>query len=229
MRTICLIDAENVSHKKIDDVVTHINRSSELVEIRVFGDFTKRAMHVWNKCVNRHHMIMVNQPGAVAGKNTSDIALVVDAMDLLYTRREEFDNIALVTSDSDFAVLTRRLRQSNVRVIGYGEPRAPETFRQQCTSYFEFGEALAENKAPGSMPVAYKKLIKLLKRAIKALGKDSDWVRVSNVGREVRSINPSISHRDFGARRFSDLFRHEMLSGFFKIRCVGDSLEVKLA
>lgn len=229
MKTICLIDAENISHRKIDDVVKHIQKTNQLAEIRIFGDFSRRSMHGWNKCIKRHRMTKIDQPGAIAGKNSSDIALVVDAMDLLHTRRKEFECIALVTSDSDFAVLTRRLRKGNVRVIGYGEAKAPEAFRQKCTSYFEYGEALAENKEAKDLPSIFKKLLKLLKRAIGSLCNATGWARISNVGREVRTLNPSVSHRDFGARRFSDLFRHELLNDMFEVRKVGDSLEVKLA
>ncbi|MCZ4310147.1 NYN domain-containing protein [Vibrio pomeroyi] len=228
-KTICLIDAENVSFRKVEELLTHIRNKGELIEVRAYGDFTRRAMKGWHQFAKSHRMTVVNQPGAVAGKNSSDISLVVDAMDLLHERHGEFNAFALLTSDSDFAVLTRRVRRDGIQVDGYGEAKAPESFREACNNYYEHTEALKDNKQPKGLTGAFRKLVKLLKRAIALSCKKDGWAKISNVGRDVRSINPSVSHRDFGVKRFGDLFRNEKLKDLFEVRRTGDVWEVKLA
>lgn len=143
-RTICLIDAENYSAKKLSEVTKFIQRNDNLVEMRVYGDFSRPGLKTWTKYATSKNMILVDEPGAVAGKNSSDISLVVDAMTLLYERRHEFDQVALITSDSDFAVLARRFRKMGVDVQGFGEAKAPENFRMACNNYWCYNEVVEE-------------------------------------------------------------------------------------
>ncbi|NMS58135.1 NYN domain-containing protein, partial [Vibrio parahaemolyticus] len=110
------------------EVTKFIQRTDNLIEMRVYGDFSRPGLKTWKKYAISKSMVLVNEPGAVAGKNSSDISLVVDAMTLLYERRSEFDQVALITSDSDFAVLARRFRNLGVDVQGFGEAKAPESF-----------------------------------------------------------------------------------------------------
>ncbi|EPR7483967.1 TPA: NYN domain-containing protein [Vibrio parahaemolyticus] len=228
-KTICLIDAENVSHRKVDAVIKHAKSKSDLIEIRIYGDFSRRSMKCWKHQTQKHRMVVVDQPGAVAGKNTSDISLVVDAMDLMYQRGHEFDGFALCTSDSDFAVLTRRIRKGGFTVDGYGEQKAPESFREACSNYYEEKEVEEENNRPTGLSGSYMKLLKLLKRAIQSCSDvGSGWVKMSDVGRALRSINPSVQYRDYGARRFADLFRNRNFAGQFRVRKVGDTLQVSV-
>ncbi|HBC3404846.1 TPA: NYN domain-containing protein [Vibrio parahaemolyticus] len=228
-RTICLIDAENYSAKKLSEVTKFIQRTDKLIEMRVYGDFSRPGLKTWKKYAISKSMVLVNEPGAVAGKNSSDISLVVDAMTLLYERRSEFDQVALITSDSDFAVLARRFRNLGVDVQGFGEAKAPESFRMACNNYWCYNEVVEENKRPHGLSGPLLKLIKLLKKAIKQNLNSDGWAMTASVNRSVRSLNPSIHHKRYGAKKFSDLFRRSDLRTMFELRRVGDSLQVKIA
>jgi hypothetical protein len=126
-------------------------------------------------------------------------------------------------------VLIRRIRKGGFTVDGYGEKKAPESFREACNNYYEEKEVEEENNRPTGLSGAYMKLLKLLKRVIQSCTNvGSGWVKMSDVGRALRSINPSVQYRDYGARRFADLFRIKNLAEQFHVRKVGDTLKVSV-
>ena len=228
-KTICLIDAENISYRKIGGILEHIKRKGTLVDVRVYGDFSKPALKNWLECAAHHYMTVVDEPAVVSGKNTSDISLAIDSIDLMYRRNGQFNAFALITSDSDFSILAKRIRKDGFLVDGYGEAKAPETFREACNNYYEHSEAEEDNHRPQCLPGAYLKLIKLLKRAISVNCNRSGWARATDINRTIRLLNPSMKHKNFGVNTFADLFTDQQLSNFFETRNTGSVLEVKLA
>ncbi|MBK8469234.1 MAG: NYN domain-containing protein [Actinomycetales bacterium] len=144
-RFAVLIDADNASAAVIEPVLAEVARFGEATVRRIYGDFTSPTSAGWREVLQRNAIKPVQQFAYSKGKNATDISLVIDAMDLLYTGR--FDGFCLVTSDSDFTGLTLRLREAGLEVYGFGEQKTPEAFRNACHR-FVFTEVLAGAHRP---------------------------------------------------------------------------------
>jgi hypothetical protein len=129
-RWAVLIDADNIPSAAIDGVLAEVGRLGEATVKRVYGNFASDASASWKAVSNRHALKAVQQFAYTNAKNATDIALVIDAMDLLHTCR--FDGFCLVSSDSDFTGLAVRIREEGLSVVGFGEAKTPESFRNAC-------------------------------------------------------------------------------------------------
>ena len=139
LRLAVLIDADNAQAAVIEGLLGEIARFGEATVKRIYGDFTAPTSSSWRKVLQRYAIKPVQQFAYTAGKNATDSTLIIDAMDLLYTRN--FDGFCLVTSDSDFTGLAMRLREEGLTVLGFGEKKTPEAFRNACHK-FVFTEVL---------------------------------------------------------------------------------------
>lgn len=128
-----LIDADNVSASVIEGLLAEIATFGEATVKRIYGDFTSPASSQWKKVLNRHAIKPVQQFAYTTGKNATDSMLIIDAMDLLYTRR--FNGFCLVSSDSNFTGLAMRIREEGLTVLGFGEQKTPEAFRNACHKF----------------------------------------------------------------------------------------------
>lgn len=194
---------------------------------RIYGDFTSPASSAWKKFLNKHSIKPVQQFAYTTGKNATDSTMIIDAMDLLYTRR--FDGFCLVTSDSDFTGLAVRLREEGLQVFGFGEQKTPEPFRNACHR-FVFTEVLrppapgtaapvpAPTPANGEPPLRIPEpnLVALVKPPfpreflIEALEKSADesgWSHLGTFGSYLQKIQPDFDSRIHGFKKLSDLVR----------------------
>jgi hypothetical protein len=147
-RLAVLIDADNASPKIADALFDEIAKIGEASLRRIYGDFSKGQQAGWEKVLARHAILAQQQFAYTTGKNSSDIALVIDAMDLLHSGR--FDGFCLVSSDSDFTRLAARIREQGVDVYGIGQSKTPESFRQACTRFIYTENFVAdEGRAEG--------------------------------------------------------------------------------
>lgn len=144
-RLAVLIDADNAQAKFIEGILAEVARFGEATVKRIYGDFTSPHSASWKKVLQQHAIKPVQQFAYTTGKNATDSALIIDAMDLLYTRN--FDGFCLVTSDSDFTGLATRLREEGLKVLGFGEQKTPDAFRNACHK-FVFTELLGDLAAP---------------------------------------------------------------------------------
>ena len=128
-----LIDADNTSHKHAKAVFDEIARFGEASVRRIYGDFSSGQMKGWSSVQAELGIVPHHQPANTVGKNASDIALVIDAMDLMHSGR--FDGFVLVSSDSDFTRLASRIREQGLDVFGIGEKKTPEAFRNACKRF----------------------------------------------------------------------------------------------
>jgi uncharacterized LabA/DUF88 family protein len=129
-RLAVLIDADNAHAGSIDALLAEIARFGVASVKRIYGDWTQPQLGSWKKVLLQHSINPVQQFGYTKGKNATDSALIIDAMDLLYTRR--FDGFCLVSSDSDFTRLASRLREEGLLVYGFGERKTPAPFVSAC-------------------------------------------------------------------------------------------------
>ena len=132
-RLAVLIDADNASSQIADGLFEEIAKIGEASVRRIYGDFAAPAHEGWSSVLSKHAIIPQQQFAYTTGKNASDIALVIDAMDLLHSGR--FDGFCLVSSDSDFTRLAARIREQGIDVYGFGEQKTPESFRQACRRF----------------------------------------------------------------------------------------------
>lgn len=132
-RFAVLIDAENIAYKYVKIILDEISNDGEATYKRIYGDWTKSDMSPWKKVLLEHSITPIQQYGYTKGKNASDSAMIIDAMDILYSGNVE--GFCLVTSDSDFTRLAARLRESGMVVVGMGEQKTPKAFISSCNKF----------------------------------------------------------------------------------------------
>jgi uncharacterized LabA/DUF88 family protein len=156
-RFALLIDADNAQAKAIDAILTEAARYGDATSRRCYGDWTNTRLGSWKSVLNKHAIQPMQQFAYTTGKNATDSALIIDAMDLLYSGK--FNGFFLVSSDSDFTKLATRLREAGLEVIGIGKRSTPEAFRAACNKFI-FTETIMDDK---SSPDEVKKIKKTIK------------------------------------------------------------------
>ncbi|OJW72973.1 MAG: hypothetical protein BGO57_07180 [Sphingomonadales bacterium 63-6] len=205
-----LIDADNASHHGIDPVLTALAELGQVNIRRAYGNWAKPALSNWNKITHRYGISPHQQFDLTKGKNATDMAMTIDAMDLLYAGK--VDGFGIMSSDSDFTPLVTRLRQDGLIVYGFGSEKAPEAFKTACTRYIEVDQLIrttaAEEGKPASSAVAIDKdVIDLLGDAWKAANRDEEgFARLQEVG-QIAGNRSSFDVRNYGFKRLSELFR----------------------
>jgi uncharacterized LabA/DUF88 family protein len=230
-RLAVLIDADNASAKIASRLFEEIAKIGEASVRRIYGDFSGQRLKPWADILAQHAIIAQQQFAYTAGKNASDIALVIDAMDLLHSGR--FDGFCLVSSDSDFTRLAARIREQGVDVYGFGERKTPESFRQACRRFIYTENLLIpEAPVPGigddkpAKPLQPSTgAIPLLQKALSQLESEEGWVNLRVLGQRVTSIAPDFDPRTYGYRKLSDLLRK---TGVFEVSQEGGGMRVRL-
>ena len=171
-----LIDAENVSPKYIKVILSEVSMYGTPAYKRIYGDWTTNEMSSWKKVLSEHNIQPIQQFRYTQGKNASDSALIIDAMDILYAKN--VDGFCLVSSDSDFTRLAARLRESRMFVIGMGESKTPTAFKSACDSFKYLDVLMSMNKAAEAdaepAPAAPAKTVPAQKKADKAAEKQPE-------------------------------------------------------
>ena len=201
-----LVDADNTSPKHAKAIFDEIARFGEASVRRIYGDFSSQQMAGWNRVQAEHGLVPFHQPANTVGKNASDIALVIDAMDLLHTAR--FDGFVLVSSDSDFTRLASRIREQGLEVFGIGQKKTPEAFRKACKRFIFIENLEGGSDAPqeGRKPAAkLTELRDLIYRAMDSLDQESDWFSLGALGQQIQAANPDFDTRSYGKHKLSDL------------------------
>ncbi len=233
-RLAVLIDADNAQPSIVEELMAEIARFGAASVKRIYGDWTSPQHGQWKKSLLRYSIQPVQQFAYTSGKNATDSALIIDAMDLLYTRR--FDGFCLVSSDSDFTRLAQRIREEGLTVLGFGEKKTPEPFVKACDKFI-YTEvlrapptlvakpaAVAPAKAKGSAkPVKPNTVapsaesteaaavgldaVALITRAIDEAESENGWAHLGTVGSYLNKIRPDFDPRLFGFKKLSDLVR----------------------
>jgi hypothetical protein len=213
-----LIDADNSSPKWAEAIFEEIASLGEASVRRIYGDFSRQQMSGWQDKLPMLALVPHHQPANTVGKNSSDIALVIDAMDLLHSGR--FDGFVLVSSDSDFTRLASRIREQGLDVYGIGQQKTPEAFRKACKRFIFVENILetapAEEKkgatlldrtevSPSEKKDPPSKVVPLILRAMKAVDPDGEWYHLGGIGQAVIAANPDFDARNFGFAKLSDL------------------------
>ncbi|MEN9061316.1 MULTISPECIES: NYN domain-containing protein [Ponticoccus] len=202
-----LIDADNTSPRYTKAIFDEIATLGEASVRRCYGDFSSQQMSGWNKVQAEFGLVPHHSPANTVGKNASDIALVIDAMDLMH--RDRFDGFVLVSSDSDFTRLASRIREQGLDVFGMGMQKTPDAFRKACKRFI-FLENLDSAPEKGTEAKPKKKhdlteVRDLIFKAMDAIEQDDDWYRLGDIGQVITAANPDFDTRTYGKRKLSDL------------------------
>ncbi|WP_323784315.1 NYN domain-containing protein [Thalassovita sp.] len=202
-----LIDADNTSPKWTKAIFDEIATLGEASVRRCYGDFSSPQMNGWNKVQAEFGLVPHHQPANTVGKNASDIALVIDAMDLLHSGR--FDGFVLISSDSDFTRLASRIREQGLTVYGIGAKKTPEAFRKACRRFIFLenigGESSTETGAQAAKTTVSADARDLILRAMDAIGQEDDWYTLGQLGQYITQANPDFDARSYGKKKLSEL------------------------
>jgi hypothetical protein len=225
-RLAVLIDADNASARIVGGLFAEVAKIGEASVRRIYGDFSSPRMKSWTDVLQGHGIMPRQTFAYTTGKNASDIALVIDAMDLLHSGR--FDGFCLVSSDSDFTGLAARIREQGLDVYGFGEQKTPESFRQACKRFIYTENLIPEAPAadepnkpderPKSIVQSPLKAVPLISRALAQFDADDDWVALGGVGQRLATLSPDFDPRSYGSAKLRDLVEK---SGAFELKQEG--------
>ncbi len=211
-----LIDADNSSPRWAEAIFDEIAALGEASVRRVYGDFSRDSMSGWEKKLAPLALVPHFQPANTVGKNSSDIALVIDAMDLLHSGR--FDGFVLISSDSDFTRLASRIREQGLDVYGIGQQKTPEAFRKACKRFIFVENILPEPEADAKKAprkAAPADAVPLIRAAMATIDQDDEWFSLGPLGQYITAANPDFDSRNYGCAKLSDLMR---TAGPFEVR-----------
>lgn len=218
-----LIDADSAQAACLPELLSEVARYGTATVKRAYGDWTTQNLKAWKETLHKYAVQPIQQFSYTQGKNATDSALIIDAMDLLYTGH--LHGFCLVSSDSDFTRLATRLRESGAAVYGFGEKKTPEPFVAACDKFIyteilrpEAVEAAQQPQFRGGVgmaavapaaPVAApaKELQASLSQAIESTAKEDGWAAMGGVGAMLQKIDPAFDPRNFGYPKFGALVR----------------------
>jgi uncharacterized LabA/DUF88 family protein len=220
---VVLIDADNTTARIAPGLFEEIAKIGEASVRRIYGDFSGTRLKSWAEVLSTHAIMPYQNFAYTTGKNASDIALVIDAMDLLHSGR--FDGFCLVSSDSDFTRLASRIREHGIDVYGFGEQKTPESFRQACHRFVytenllpgapganRLGQAASTRESANKPPNAAAHLIRT---AIGQLDDEDGWVALGGVGKRLAVLASDFDSRTYGQSKLVDLVKK---AGGFEVR-----------
>lgn len=227
-----LIDADNAQISKLKSILAEISTHGHIIVKRAYGDWSNPVLKNWKSELNELAIQPIQQFSYTTGKNATDAAMIIDAMDLLYT--DKYDAFVLVSSDSDFTMLVSRLRTSEIYVFGVGEKKTPQSFRNACDDFIftenlgvsipakaatppieapkEYVVDAAENAINGNIEA----VISLLNIACEKYPDEGGWVKVSSAGDFIKRSMPDFDSRTFGFSKLTDFI--ESLSKKYEMK-----------
>ncbi|GAA2645759.1 NYN domain-containing protein [Paractinoplanes durhamensis] len=205
-RLAVLIDADNAPPGIGAALLAEIAKYGTANVKRAYGDWTSTSLRGWKEQLLAQSIQPIQQFAYTTGKNATDSALIIDAMDLLYTAR--FDGFCLVSSDSDFTRLAARIRESGLTVYGFGERKTPKPFVSACDKFI-YTENLLAPAAPATAAAEPKSSLAsvttLLRNAVQAASDDDGWAPLAYVGNIIVKQRPDFDPRTYGYAKLSDL------------------------
>ncbi|MGA9164998.1 MAG: NYN domain-containing protein [Thiobacillus sp.] len=236
-RIALLIDADNSPASKIDEILDELANYGVINIRRAYGDWKSRHLNAWEEVLHEYAIQPIQQFAYTKGKNATDSAMIIDAMDLLYTK--QLDGFGIVSSDSDFTPLVMRIRANGLKVFGFGEKKTPSPFVNACSKFLflenlgpsaepepkvpdEIGEVAIASPAPKTAAVKLSpkelkcdtRLVSLLRKAVEAAADDEGWAHLGAVGQHI-SKQASFDSRNYGYAKLKDLYQ---VIGLFDIQ-----------
>ncbi|MDD2829210.1 MAG: NYN domain-containing protein [Sulfuricurvum sp.] len=205
-RLAVLIDADNSQPSIIAGLLDEIASHGIASVKRIYGDWTDTKLKSWKNELLEHGLHPMQQFAYTTGKNATDSAMIIDAMDLLYTKN--FDGFCIVSSDSDFTRLASRIRESGVKVYGFGEQKTPKSFIGACDKFIYTENLRRSNSTIVIAPKLKhdeKALLALVKNAVEDTTNEAGWSYLGAIGQNLINKSPEFDPRSFGYKKLVDL------------------------
>ena len=208
-----LIDGDNIPSANVKEMMEEIAKYGNPTIKRIYGDWTKPNLGKWKNLLLENAITPIQQYGYTSGKNATDSAMIIDAMDILYS--EKVDGFCLVSSDSDFTRLATRLREAGMKVYGIGEKKTPNPFIVACDKFI-YLEILnnqspetesAESKSKPTVDKVTPKVIKLISSTIADVADDDGWAFLGDVGNLLQKKQPNFDSRNYGFPKLTPLIK----------------------
>jgi len=207
-----LIDADNAQPGVADGLLAEVANYGTASVKRIYGDWTGPGLKGWKDVLLQHSIQPIQQFAYTTGKNATDSSMIIDAMDLLYTGN--FDGFCLVSSDSDFTRLAQRIRESRLRVYGFGERKTPSAFVAACDKFIytevlraPLGESeTVARKSTGELKQDTR-LVSLLRNAVESSSDEMGWASLGAVGNTIAKQSPDFDSRNYGYAKLSGLIK----------------------
>lgn len=218
-KIVVLIDADNAQKSKIDLILSELSSYGHIVVKRAYGDWSSSYLKNWQHTLNELAIQPVQQFAYTTGKNATDASMIIDAMDLLYTRR--FDAFALISSDSDFTKLASRLKEAEIYVFGFGEQKTPISFRNACddfifTENLKSEEELRSEAKKSEIDKKRREVVQVLHQIWQKHSDDEGWINVADAGRIIKRLRPDFDPRTYGVTKMSELVKS--LDSYLEVR-----------
>ncbi len=222
LRLAVLIDAENIPYKNIRGILAEVAKYGTPTLKRIYGDWTNSSLSGWKSYLLENAITPIQQYSYTSGKNSSDSALIIDAMDILYS--EKVDGFCIVSSDSDFTRLATRLREAGMKVIGIGERKTPSAFIAACDKfiYIEIINApvknsdqftnelhkddVIEQEHRSSLDIG-NDIIRLISDSVNDVADDNGWAFLADVGNLISKKQPDFDARNYGFSKLTPLVK----------------------
>ena len=214
-----LIDGDNIPSAYLKEMMEEIAKYGNPTIKRIYGDWTKPSLTKWKNLLLENAITPIQQYAYTSGKNATDSAMIIDAMDILYS--EKMDGFCLVSSDSDFTPLAQRIRQQGLTVYGFGEQKTPQAFVRACDRFI-YNEVLRQQEEEadqkGQTPQRSKrlstndlkqdaKLVTMVRNGIEDAADDTGWAPLGVVGQKVANAYPDFDPRNYGYKKLGELIR----------------------
>ena len=217
LRFAVLIDADNVPYSNVKGMMEEIAKYGTPTFKRIYGDWTKPTVSGWKNVLLENAITPIQQYSYTSGKNATDSAMIIDAMDILYTGK--VDGFCIISSDSDFTRLALRLREAGVKVIGMGQKKTPLPFIAACDQFI-YIEILSEKVTDikeedkkedihqgNTIKPLDKKAIQLIAASISDLADESGWAFLGEVGKLIIKKEPDFDSRNYGFKKLGQLIK----------------------
>ena len=217
LRLAVLIDADNIPSRLVGGILEEIAKYGVPTFKRIYADWTKPHVANWKTVLLDHAISPVQQYSYTTGKNSSDSALIIDAMDILYTGR--VDGFCVVSSDSDFTRLATRLREAGMKVFGMGEQKTPSAFRAACDKFIYIEILDQQETGPKQIKLADlrkkekvisktdKPLVNLITSSINDIGDENGWAFLGELGNLLLKKRPDFDPRNYGFEKLLQLIK----------------------
>ncbi|WP_321286836.1 NYN domain-containing protein [uncultured Sunxiuqinia sp.] len=212
-----LIDGDNIPSAHVKEMMEEIAKYGNPTIKRIYGDWTKPNLTRWKNLLLENAITPIQQYGYTTGKNATDSAMIIDAMDILYS--EKVDGFCLVSSDSDFTRLATRLREAGMKVIGIGEKKTPEPFIVACDKFIyieilktepeenESATPTSQATPKNNVDKITPKVIRLISGSISDLADDDGWAFLGDVGNLIQKKQPNFDSRNYGFQKLTPLIK----------------------
>ena len=212
-----LIDGDNIPSAHVKEMLEEIAKYGNPTIKRIYGDWTKPNLGRWKNLLLENAITPIQQYGYTTGKNATDSAMIIDAMDILYSQK--VDGFCLVSSDSDFTRLATRLREAGMTVLGIGEKKTPEPFIVACDKFIYIEILRGDSEEPDAGNKDNKKQkksqydqitpkqIKLIASSINDLADDDGWAFLGDVGGLIQKKQPNFDARNYGFQKLTPLIK----------------------